>query len=167
MSQILATNIRTLREARGQNQAEFADDLGVSQGMVSRWETGSEPKHEPLVRLAKMAGVTVGQLTSSLITDVKERAGTRVSEESAGRSILLPVALPSEDALTVMFEALLEVLETESDSAVAARRLAQLLPGALAQTVSRSLNSQQPGLAAPTRAEGAQARAKATPSKRQ
>ena len=51
-----------VRELRGfdSNQAEFADELGVSQGQLSRYEQGgSEIGAEVLLRLAQKSGKTI------------------------------------------------------------------------------------------------------------
>jgi transcriptional regulator with XRE-family HTH domain len=53
---------RRLREIRGfdANQAPFADELGVSQGQLSRYEQGrSEIGAAVLLRLARKSGKTI------------------------------------------------------------------------------------------------------------
>jgi transcriptional regulator with XRE-family HTH domain len=53
---------RRVRELRGfdVNQAEFADELGVSQGQLSRYEQGrSEISATVLLRLARRSGRTI------------------------------------------------------------------------------------------------------------
>jgi len=53
---------RRLREIRGfdANQAQFADELGVSQGQLSRYEQGrSEIGAAVLLRLARKSGKTI------------------------------------------------------------------------------------------------------------
>ena len=53
---------RRLRELRGfeANQAEFALELGISQGQLSRYEQGrSEIGAEVLIRLARKSGKTI------------------------------------------------------------------------------------------------------------
>ncbi len=53
---------RRVREMRGfeVNQAEFARELGVSQGQLSRYEQGSsEISAEVLLRLARKSGKTI------------------------------------------------------------------------------------------------------------
>jgi transcriptional regulator with XRE-family HTH domain len=53
---------RRLREIRGfgVNQAEFAKELGISQGQLSRYEQGSsEIGAAVLVRLAQKSGKTI------------------------------------------------------------------------------------------------------------
>ena len=53
---------RRVRELRGfdTNQAQFAHDLGVSQGQLSKYEQGSsEIGAEVLLRLARKSGKTI------------------------------------------------------------------------------------------------------------
>jgi transcriptional regulator with XRE-family HTH domain len=145
MNEIIAANVKTLRERLGLNQDELADEMEVGQASVSRWEKGSEPKAESLSKLAQMAGCSVPEFTTQLLTS-RPRAGELRSVPQTSATLLLPVYLPSEDALTDMFAALLDPLKNERNPDVIARRLAQRLPIALAQTVSRS-TSLQPGLA--------------------
>lgn len=59
MKNQLSERIKLLRKSRTQTQAEFADDLGTTQGTVARWERGSEPGKEFLSALADMAGVSI------------------------------------------------------------------------------------------------------------
>jgi phage repressor protein C with HTH and peptisase S24 domain len=61
----LANRIKSLRTERGENQTEFGFVVGATQATVSRWEAGSEPDHDKLVILAKLAGVTLDQLLAS------------------------------------------------------------------------------------------------------
>lgn len=57
----LSSKIRFLRRRLGKTQPEFADVLGVTQGTVSRWESGAAPSHEHLVRLAGLDGVSLDE----------------------------------------------------------------------------------------------------------
>jgi transcriptional regulator with XRE-family HTH domain len=57
-----AVVVRTLRELRGfdVNQAQFARELNVSQGQLSKYEQGrSEVGAEALLRLARKSGKTM------------------------------------------------------------------------------------------------------------
>jgi len=133
MAQIIASNIRALRVAHDETQDEFAERVGVSQGTVARWERGSKPKYDAMNRLAELAGVTVQEFTTKLLK--QPQLPDLGSTTSTVASIMLPVTLPNEEALTAMFHGLLRVLKDEPDQAVVARRLAQLLPNALARSV--------------------------------
>lgn len=63
MADKLADKIKKLRKDLGLTQKEFATRLGVEdQSLVSKWESGrQEPNAERMVRLADMAGQTIGQ----------------------------------------------------------------------------------------------------------
>jgi transcriptional regulator with XRE-family HTH domain len=136
MAQILAENIRNLRLATGLNQTLFAEKLGVTQASVARWERGAEPKSEPLKALSDLAGVSVHEFTSTLIKPTAAGPARPLAPAQAGAAIYLPVILPSEASLTKMFEVLLEIVGRDPDRGAAAQRLAQLLPDALARTLS-------------------------------
>jgi phage repressor protein C with HTH and peptisase S24 domain len=57
----LSTKIRLLRKKLGLKQPEFADRVGVSQGTVSRWESGAAPTHDHLLALAKLDGISLDE----------------------------------------------------------------------------------------------------------
>lgn len=58
---ILSRNIRSLR-LRYSNQTEFGEKVGVGQSTVVRWESGSDPKPDKLLILARLAGCSIEQL---------------------------------------------------------------------------------------------------------
>lgn len=157
MANILATNIRTLRLSRGEDQTKFGEALDVSQGMVSRWEKkGAEPSHEPLVKMAQMAKVSVEAFLTTLWTPQNRAEPTGPVARSSG--LFLQVLMPSAAALTAMFEGLLEAV-SEAEPGEAAQTLAQLLPGALEETALREQRS--PQALPPTDGEPARSRPKA------
>ena len=61
---MLVNNLRSLREARGYSQREFADAVGVrSVGAVSMWETGERtPRAALLPKIADVLGCTIDEL---------------------------------------------------------------------------------------------------------
>ena len=62
MTTELAIRIRTLRQIRRFTQTELARRLGVSQGILSRWETGRHlPPSDILAKLAELAGLPVSE----------------------------------------------------------------------------------------------------------
>lgn len=69
MGQELSQRIRNLRLSLRENQAEFADRFGVTQGSVSRWENGSMPDPDAMVRIAELAGVDVRDLLGAAPSD--------------------------------------------------------------------------------------------------
>lgn len=54
--------IRELREEKGISQAELAEELGVSQMAVSRWERECDPKASRILQIAKVLGCTLNEL---------------------------------------------------------------------------------------------------------
>ena len=62
MTTELAIRIRALRKLRRFTQAELARRLGVSQGIMSRWEAGRHvPPSDVLAKLAELAGLPVSE----------------------------------------------------------------------------------------------------------
>jgi SOS-response transcriptional repressor LexA len=59
MAQDLATKIRLIRRSLGKNQAEFGELFNVTQGSVSRWESGAMPDPSAVTQLAEMSGEDV------------------------------------------------------------------------------------------------------------
>lgn len=49
-----ATDVRPLRKSLGMTQVEFADELGVTQALVSRWETGHMNPTGPAAKLLQL-----------------------------------------------------------------------------------------------------------------
>ncbi len=57
----LAARIKAARTSLGMTQAKFAAFLGVTQGLVSRWERGLiEPRQDIIARLAEVSSVSAG-----------------------------------------------------------------------------------------------------------
>jgi transcriptional regulator with XRE-family HTH domain len=58
----IATRIKAARTSLGMTQTKFAKLLGVTQGLVSRWERGLiEPRQDIIARLAEIASVSAGE----------------------------------------------------------------------------------------------------------
>lgn len=139
MATILATNIKTLRLRERATQTDFAETLGVSQGTVARWESGSKPEVEHIVKMAEIAGVPVPQFTGQILPPER-----RQFVDAPAGVLFLPVQLPNEKTLTEMFEALLASMPANVDPDALAQKLAQLLPSALARTVSHQQGESGP-----------------------
>jgi len=57
----LAARIKAARTSLGMTQAKFAAFLGVTQGLISRWERGLiEPRQDIIARLAEVSSVSAG-----------------------------------------------------------------------------------------------------------
>ena len=62
MTTELSIRIRALRKIRKLTQVELARRLGVSQGIMSRWESGRHvPPPDIIAKLAELAGLPVGE----------------------------------------------------------------------------------------------------------
>lgn len=58
----IASRVAALRKARKKSQAQFAEEIGVTQPTVSRWERGiDEPEDLHIDRMAALAGVSPAQ----------------------------------------------------------------------------------------------------------
>ena len=61
---MIAANVKALREEKGWTQAELGEKIFVSDKLVSKWERGeSVPDTDTVVRLAELAGKSVGEFT--------------------------------------------------------------------------------------------------------
>ena len=70
---ILAVNLRRLREGKGFSQMELAEEIGVAHTSLSRWETAKlMPKHENLDAIADFYSVSVSALFSEELTTYKK-----------------------------------------------------------------------------------------------
>lgn len=74
----LGNKLRTLREQRGLNMRQLADELGVTPPAVSHMESGIRlPSFMMLVKLANFFDVSTDELTR---LDTKETAETKTAE---------------------------------------------------------------------------------------
>ncbi|HET7552218.1 MAG TPA: helix-turn-helix transcriptional regulator [Gemmatimonadaceae bacterium] len=65
MQVMLGRRIASLRALHGMGQDDLAKAIGVTQGTVSRWETGAkEPRLRTLIAVAQAFGCTVEYLMS-------------------------------------------------------------------------------------------------------
>ena len=81
MKSEFAEILTLLRKRAGFNQADFADEVGVSVDTVRRWEGGTqEPRLGELKNIAKALDVSIGQLaddtTASLPDNVEQDVKT-------------------------------------------------------------------------------------------
>lgn len=79
--QEFAQRLRQYRKNKGMTQQELADQLGVSNKTVSRWESGSYHDVTTLVALARVLGVTVDEL-------LDPKAPVRTLEKSDWQNLL-------------------------------------------------------------------------------
>lgn len=85
----MAEKIKALRERLGIDQRELADKIGVNQSTVSKYELGKqEPKREPNMKLAELAGVPFGEwvgVEPVTARDVRAKTVQVVGELCAGQ----------------------------------------------------------------------------------
>ena len=73
MKSEFAEFLTLLRKRAGFNQADFADEVGVSVDTVRRWEGGTqEPRLGELKNIAKSLGVSIGQLTDDTTANLSD-----------------------------------------------------------------------------------------------
>ncbi|MDE6302688.1 MAG: helix-turn-helix domain-containing protein [Clostridia bacterium] len=72
-----------LRKEKGMTQAELADELGITNKAVSKWETGeSMPETSQLLPLSRIFGVTVDELLSGKRAEKFEYTDTREAKKT-------------------------------------------------------------------------------------
>ncbi len=73
MKSEFAEILTLLRKRAGFNQADFADEVGVSVDTVRRWEGGTqEPRLGELKNIAKALGVSIGQLADDTTANLPD-----------------------------------------------------------------------------------------------
>ncbi|MBD8548027.1 helix-turn-helix domain-containing protein [Sphingomonas sp. CFBP 8760] len=120
--------LRNLMATRGLSQSELARRVGVSQTTIAKLVAGRGYGSKHLHRIARELRTTPAYLTGE-IDDPEEDAPPPPPAPTV-QMVMMPVALPSEEALARMFEGLLEALPGLEGPELA-RELATLLPTAL------------------------------------
>jgi len=65
-------NLRKIRNARGMSQEEFADLLGTSKQVISRYETAQRsPKVSTVAEYAAKLGVSIAELTGDPLSSMR------------------------------------------------------------------------------------------------
>lgn len=153
-----------LREAmadRDIDQEQLAKRVGCTQGAISQILLGNTQRSRFLPEIADVLGVPLRWLRGEAVS--KEPGGTIPPRPAPDLQLVtMQVALPSEDALTRMFEGLLLPLDRNLSTAELARMLAQRLPTAFAQL--RDLLPETTARGAPGRGAGPRSGAKDRPA---
>jgi transcriptional regulator with XRE-family HTH domain len=118
-------------KAIGISQAELARRVGVGQSTINGLIRGESRGSKHLHVIAR----TLRTSPAYLIGETEDPAPDApiVEPELPIQFVTMQVALPSEDALTTMFEAMLQIVPADSTEAERARILARRLPAALSQ----------------------------------
>lgn len=143
MSVINAARMRDRMVLKGLSQSELARRVGVSQATIYNLVSGKGYGSTHLHKIARELETTPAYLTGE--TDDPD-LNAPPPPAPAPRPIMMAVTLPSEDALTVMFKALLAGIDRSLGEDVQARLLARRLPIGLEQL--QFARSSQPSRAA-------------------
>jgi transcriptional regulator with XRE-family HTH domain len=122
---------RSLLAERGMSQSELARKIGISQTAVNKLATGGAYGTKHIHLIARALRTSPSFLLGE--TDDPAPDAPIVEPELTVQFVTMQVALPSEDALTVMFEAMLHIVPADATEAERARILARRLPAALSQ----------------------------------
>jgi len=131
----LGSRIEERRKSLGISQAELARRVGVRQSTMNSLINGDSRSSRSIVQIAHELQTTPAYLTG--VTDDPDAGAPAPPSAPTLQHVMLPVALPSENALARMFEGLLELVDQSAPPAELARELAQLLPTGLSQLKGR------------------------------
>ena len=132
----IGARIEERRKAAGiKSQSALARRVGMPQSTMSSLIKRPYRWSPYLPQLARELGTTVEYLAGE--TNDPHKNAPPPPALPTFQHILMPVALPSENALAAMFEGLLEVLDRSAPVDELARELAQLLPTGLSQLRGR------------------------------
>jgi len=144
--------LRDRKKALGLSDAAIGKVVGIGRSNINRLISGSLPfDHKYTAGFAKALQMSVDE--------VLYRFGVRTQNPpSVGEPIMVPFHLPSEDALTAMFQAILPAAEDAPTQDERARRLALSFPGAFRAALlphSAKDADEESKLAKPPRADAA------------
>ncbi len=77
----LCDRIRNVRQALSMTQTEFANRLGTSQKIISRWESGTQPRGNVLEKIAELGNVSFAWLATGI---GESGQGAELTEEEVG-----------------------------------------------------------------------------------
>ena len=121
--------IRNLREDHNMTQTELGRKLGVTKAVVSSYETGlHQPKHELLLKISRIFGVSVGYLYG--IEDEVISSPNKTSIDLSG--------LDEEDVSQVIM--LIRLLKSKNGEIQDAQRIVEVLPENLKNEVQHYFN---------------------------
>jgi transcriptional regulator with XRE-family HTH domain len=84
----LATNLRSLREARGWSQQQLADNSGVPRPTIAHLESGEgNPTLSVLVRVATALGVSLEHLVRSVAVGLEVYEGESLVTRACGQAL--------------------------------------------------------------------------------
>ncbi len=125
--------VRQAMERAKHDQSSLARAIGVTPGTIHQILGGKIKRSRFMTEIAEVLGVSLRYLRGEDVSPDATDEYSTVPAPPPVRHLMMHVALPSEDALTQMFAALLALERPEDTRDERARFLAQLLPAALAQ----------------------------------
>lgn len=151
----IGQRIAERRKAKGLSQGALAKRSGLSQPTIGKLEAGISSGSSHIHRIARSLDTTPAYLTGE-IDDPDLNAALPASP--VHHQVLLPVSLPSENALADMFEGLLMTIHefqpiTGWQLDALGRELAQLLPTGLSQLQGRLFELPRPPRQKPSAAK--------------
>lgn len=140
----VAQRLAEAMAARGASQSALAREVGATQGSISLILLGKTTNSRLLPKIATFLGVSLAWLLG-----MADDQGEPEVASACAPQLMLPVSLPSENALADMFEGLLLVIDQvqpigERQLDGVARELAQLLPTGLMQLQGRLFELPRP-----------------------
>jgi transcriptional regulator with XRE-family HTH domain len=112
----LGRRIRDARKSHRMTQGKLAAHLGVSQGLVSRWEKGEQmPQPQAIAQLAALAGAPVGEFHYGPGAASSRDAGTALT----GTSTQSPLPGTKVKRVTDIIDAAIEVAKATGKRDVA------------------------------------------------
>jgi transcriptional regulator with XRE-family HTH domain len=131
---VTATRLAEAMKDLDYDQSKLARGIGVTQGAISKILLGKTANSRHLPRISAHLGVDLAWL----LGETDQRGDTKTARpvipgRTARPMIMMPVTLPPERALTIMFKALLSGIDRTLGVDEQAQMLAARLPIGLAQ----------------------------------
>jgi transcriptional regulator with XRE-family HTH domain len=85
MSMTFNARLKGLREARGLTQAQLANLSGISTRMIQKYESGSHPQYDTVIKLSRALGISASELlgeSEALIAEAGEKYGARGAKQA-------------------------------------------------------------------------------------
>ncbi len=138
----LGQRIEERRKAIGISQAELARRVGIRQSTINSLINGNSRTTRSIVELARHLHTTPDYLMG--LAEDPDEGALPPPPAPTTQFLMMPVAIPNENALARMFEGLLELVDRAAPVDALARELAQLLPTGLSQMQGRLTETTNP-----------------------
>jgi transcriptional regulator with XRE-family HTH domain len=77
--------LKGLREAKGLTQAQLANLSGISTRMIQKYESGSRPQYDSVIKLSRALEISASELLGEaemLIAEAREKYGARGAKQA-------------------------------------------------------------------------------------